>query len=102
MLKQQHELEAASKQELPNTLTANDPSSSASNRQVGMKSKLEEDDDGTEWEEAPVAGNLCLSNVIRAHLGSIKFICAFYKCMLGKNKKNIFTLCNFLTVLLYS
>ncbi|KAL3016194.1 hypothetical protein AAZX31_06G199600 [Glycine max] len=56
LLKQQHELEAASKQELPNTLTANDPSSSASNRQVGMKSKLEEDDDGTEWEEAPVAG----------------------------------------------
>ncbi|KHN31802.1 hypothetical protein glysoja_049475 [Glycine soja] len=56
LLKQQHELEAASKQELSNTLTANDPSSSASNRQVGMKSKLEEDDDGTEWEEAPVAG----------------------------------------------
>ncbi|RDX93282.1 General transcription factor IIE subunit 1 [Mucuna pruriens] len=56
LLKQQHELEAAGKQELPNRLTANDPSSSASNRQVGMKSKFEEDDDGTEWEETPVAG----------------------------------------------
>ncbi|TKY73235.1 General transcription factor IIE subunit 1 [Spatholobus suberectus] len=56
LLKQQHELEAVRKQESSNTLTANDPSSSASNRQVGMKSKLEEDVDGTEWEEAPVAG----------------------------------------------
>ncbi|XP_027332502.1 general transcription factor IIE subunit 1-like isoform X1 [Abrus precatorius] len=60
LLKQQHELEAARKQELSNTLVADDPSSSASNRKVGMKSKLEEgkeDDDGTEWEETPIAGN---------------------------------------------
>ena len=38
--------------------TTDDPSSSNSNRQVGMKSKREEDDDGTEWEEAPVRGTL--------------------------------------------
>lgn len=57
MLKQ-HELQAAEKPELSNTLAVNDPSSSVSNRQVGTKSKLEEDDDGTEWEDAPVAGNV--------------------------------------------
>jgi len=38
--------------------TTDDPSSSTSNHQVGMKSKREEDDDGTEWEEAPVRGTL--------------------------------------------
>lgn len=32
-----------------------DPFSSSSHRQVGMKSKRE-DDDETEWEEAPIAG----------------------------------------------
>lgn len=36
--------------------TADDPFSSTSNRQAGMKSKRGEDDDGTEWEEAPVRG----------------------------------------------
>ncbi|KAH1118120.1 hypothetical protein GLYMA_17G121700v4 [Glycine max] len=56
-LLKQHELEEAAKKQLPNTLAADDPSSSTSNRQVGMKSKREEDDDCTEWEEAPIAGN---------------------------------------------
>lgn len=37
---------------------ADDPSSSISNRKVGIKSKREEDDDGTEWEEAPVRGTI--------------------------------------------
>lgn len=55
LLKQQHEMEEAAKKQLPNTLAADDPSSSTSDRQVGMKSKREEDDDGTEWEEAPIA-----------------------------------------------
>nr|KYP55649.1 hypothetical protein KK1_001871 [Cajanus cajan] len=57
LLKQQEELEEAAKKQSSNTLPAEDPSSSTSNRQVGMKSKREEDDDGTEWEEAPIAGN---------------------------------------------
>ncbi|ESW10335.1 hypothetical protein PHAVU_009G200700 [Phaseolus vulgaris] len=56
LLKQQHEMEASKKQDLTDTFTENDPSSHASNRQVGMKSKYEEDDDGTDWEQAPVAG----------------------------------------------
>ncbi|CAL0307153.1 unnamed protein product [Lupinus luteus] len=58
LLKQQHELaEAAKKEELSNSQTADDPSSSISIRQVGMKTKREEDDDGTEWEDAPIGGN---------------------------------------------
>ncbi|KAF1867758.1 hypothetical protein Lal_00050191 [Lupinus albus] len=58
LLKQQHELaEAAKKEELSNSLTADDPSSNISIRQVGMKTKREEDDDGTEWEDAPIGGN---------------------------------------------
>ncbi|KAK7354312.1 hypothetical protein VNO80_19771 [Phaseolus coccineus] len=56
LLKQQHEMEASKKQDLTDTFTENDPSSHASNRQVGIKSKYEEDDDGTDWEQAPVAG----------------------------------------------
>ncbi|CAL0325739.1 unnamed protein product [Lupinus luteus] len=58
LLKQQ--AEAAKKEELENSHTTNDPSSSISNRQVGMKTKREEDveeDDGTEWEDAPIGGN---------------------------------------------
>ncbi|OIW18548.1 hypothetical protein TanjilG_13300 [Lupinus angustifolius] len=58
LLKQQHELaEAAKKEEFSNSQTADDPSSSISIRQVGMKTKREEDDDGTEWEDAPIGGN---------------------------------------------
>ncbi|WVZ20385.1 hypothetical protein V8G54_007707 [Vigna mungo] len=60
LLKQQHEMEASRKQDLSDTFTENDPSSRASSiRQVGIKSKREEDDDddGTDWEQAPVAGN---------------------------------------------
>jgi len=50
-------MEASRKQS--DTFTENDPSSHASNRQVGTKSKLEDDDDdGTDWEQAPVAGIL--------------------------------------------
>ncbi|XP_027329926.1 general transcription factor IIE subunit 1-like [Abrus precatorius] len=56
LLKQQHELEAAAKNQLSNTHAADDPSGSTSNRQVGVKSKREEDDD-IEWEEAPISGN---------------------------------------------
>ncbi|XP_019451990.1 PREDICTED: transcription initiation factor IIE subunit alpha-like isoform X1 [Lupinus angustifolius] len=57
LLKQQHELaEAAKKEEFSNSQTADDPSSSISIRQVGMKTKREEDDDGTEWEDAPIGG----------------------------------------------
>ncbi|WVZ11106.1 hypothetical protein V8G54_015636 [Vigna mungo] len=36
-------------------VSADNPSSSTSNRQVGKKSKRAEDDNGTEWEEAPIA-----------------------------------------------
>ncbi|KAL2337507.1 hypothetical protein Fmac_011953 [Flemingia macrophylla] len=57
-LKQQQELEEAAKTPLSNTPPADDPSSSTSNRQVGMKSKCEEDDDGTEWEEATFTDTL--------------------------------------------
>ncbi|KAL2334675.1 hypothetical protein Fmac_015888 [Flemingia macrophylla] len=57
-LKQQQELEEAAKTQLSNTPPADDPSSSTSNLQVGMKSKREEDDDGIEWEEAPFTDTL--------------------------------------------
>ncbi|KOM33106.1 hypothetical protein LR48_Vigan01g266200 [Vigna angularis] len=53
----QHDMEEAAKRQLSDTVAADNPSSSTSNRQVGKKSKREEDDDGTEWEEAPIAGN---------------------------------------------
>ncbi|WJX30668.1 hypothetical protein P8452_19180 [Trifolium repens] len=55
LLKKQHELEEAAKTQDANA--ADDPSSSTSIREVGRKSKREEDDDGTKWEEAPVRGN---------------------------------------------
>ncbi|XP_058760895.1 uncharacterized protein LOC131634263 [Vicia villosa] len=56
LLKKQHEMEEAAKNPQDGN-GADDPSSSTSNRQVGIKSKREQDDDGTEWEEAPVRGN---------------------------------------------
>ncbi|MED6166417.1 hypothetical protein PIB30_109032, partial [Stylosanthes scabra] len=58
LLKQQEELQDASKKEEPNAAAAGDPFSSTSNRQIGVKSKREEDeeDDGTEWEDAPFGG----------------------------------------------
>jgi hypothetical protein len=60
LIKKQQELdEAAKKQhELSNTHALNGISGMTSNRQVGMKSKRDEDDgdDDVEWEEAPVAG----------------------------------------------
>ncbi|KAE8077482.1 hypothetical protein FH972_016042 [Carpinus fangiana] len=61
LIKKQQELdEAAKKQhELSNTHGLNGISGMTSNRQVGMKSKRDEDDgdDDVEWEEAPVAGS---------------------------------------------
>ena len=56
LLQQQQELQK--KQELLNTTELVDPSSSASGRQVGVKSKRDDaEDDGTEWEETPIGGN---------------------------------------------
>lgn len=49
-------MQEAAKNQFSNTPAVDDPSGSTSNRQVGLKSKREEDDDGTEWEEAPIAG----------------------------------------------
>ncbi|KAF5734077.1 transcription initiation factor IIE subunit alpha-like isoform X1 [Tripterygium wilfordii] len=46
-------------QESSNTPISYDPSSTSSNRQVGMKSKREEDEreDNVDWEEASISGN---------------------------------------------
>jgi len=70
-------MEASKKQDSSDTFTENDPSSRASVRQVGIKSKHEEDDDddGTDWEQAPVAGNLSF----QGHFSTSRtvFICAF-------------------------
>lgn len=60
MLKKQQELEEAAKnQELLQVSNSNAVPESVSNRQVGMKSKREEDEgeDDVEWEEAPTGGN---------------------------------------------
>ncbi|XP_035550043.1 general transcription factor IIE subunit 1-like isoform X2 [Juglans regia] len=60
LLKKQQELDEGAKQqdELSNAQSFNGISGMTSNRQVGMKSKREEDEgDDVEWEEAPVAGN---------------------------------------------
>ncbi|XP_057974532.1 uncharacterized protein LOC131162251 isoform X1 [Malania oleifera] len=56
--RQQEGLVAKQQQELPNAHVENNISST-SDRQVGMKSKREEDegDEDVEWEEAPPAGN---------------------------------------------
>lgn len=60
LLKKQQELDEAAKKEheLSNTHSLNGVSDTTSNRQVGTKSKRDEDegDDDVEWEEAPVAG----------------------------------------------
>ncbi|PON86525.1 TFIIE transcription factor [Trema orientale] len=54
-------LEAAAKQteEMSNSQMSNGESSTSSSRQVGIKSKRDEDegDNDVDWEEAPVAGN---------------------------------------------
>lgn len=59
-MKKQQELDEAAKQqqEPSSTLMSNGTSSTSPGRQVGMKSKRDEDegDDDVEWEEAPVAG----------------------------------------------
>lgn len=58
--RQQEQEEAAKKQlELSNAHISNSVLGTSSNRQVGMKSKRDEDegDDDFEWEEAPTAGN---------------------------------------------
>ncbi|EXC28058.1 General transcription factor IIE subunit 1 [Morus notabilis] len=61
LLKKQQELEEAAKQqqEPSSTPMSNGISSTSPGRQVGMKSKRDEDegDDDVEWEEAPVAVN---------------------------------------------
>ncbi|XP_058006439.1 uncharacterized protein LOC110671881 isoform X2 [Hevea brasiliensis] len=59
LLKKQQEIEAAKKQESSRASISNGVSESFSNRQVGMKSKREEDEreDDFEWEEAPTGGN---------------------------------------------
>ncbi|OAY59291.1 general transcription factor IIE subunit 1 isoform X2 [Manihot esculenta] len=60
LLKKQQELEEAAKnQELLQVSNSNAVPESVSNRQVGMKSKREEDEgeDDVEWEEAPTGGN---------------------------------------------
>ncbi|XP_065860682.1 uncharacterized protein [Euphorbia lathyris] len=60
LFKRQQELEeAAKKPELSHAPISNDISESSSNRQVGVKSKREEDDeeDDVEWDEAPTAGH---------------------------------------------
>ncbi|KAJ4713333.1 transcription initiation factor IIE subunit alpha-like [Melia azedarach] len=59
LLKKQQELEEAAKQQESSNTAVSDGLSGMSNRQVGMKSKREDDegDDDVDWEEAPVAGN---------------------------------------------
>ncbi|KAG6745846.1 hypothetical protein POTOM_050356 [Populus tomentosa] len=62
LLQKQREAEesAEKQQELLQTSISNGFSKSSSDRQVGMKSKREEDDepdDDVEWEEAPIGGN---------------------------------------------
>ncbi|KAH8487243.1 hypothetical protein H0E87_025998, partial [Populus deltoides] len=61
-IKKQREAEesAEKEQELLQTSISNGFSKSSSDRQVGMKSKREEDDepyDDVEWKEAPIRGN---------------------------------------------
>lgn len=58
-MKKQQELEEAAKkqQELSNTSLSDGLFGTSSGRQVGMKSKRDEDEgDDVEWEEASVAG----------------------------------------------
>ncbi|MCI32982.1 transcription initiation factor IIE subunit alpha, partial [Trifolium medium] len=58
---------------------ADDPSSSTSIRKVGDKYKREEDDDGTEWEEAPARGTF--SNPITLKFGSLKYKSRIHTCI---------------------
>jgi len=88
-------MEASKKQDLTDTFTENDPSSHASNRQVGMKSKYEEDDDGTDWEQAPVAGIFPFRGDLSTHRNSV-YMC-LYKSVLSKMKR-IFLHCVFWTL----
>lgn len=64
ILKKQQELEEAAKgqQELSSAEVTENVSNTNSSRQVGMKSKREEDveDDDIEWEEAPIGGETLL------------------------------------------
>lgn len=62
LLQRQQEQDAATKreQESSNTSISNSINGASSERQVGMKSKRDDDDEGdegVEWEEAPPAGN---------------------------------------------
>ncbi|XP_021894793.1 uncharacterized protein LOC110812348 isoform X1 [Carica papaya] len=60
LLKKQQEMaEAANKQPESSSMLTSDGSGTSSNRQVGMKSKHDEDepDDDVDWEDAPIAGN---------------------------------------------
>ncbi|XP_054792458.1 uncharacterized protein LOC129298075 isoform X2 [Prosopis cineraria] len=59
LLRKQQELEEAAKAKEPSSSTYafEDPLGGTAHRQVGMKSKREEDDD-TEWEEAPISGSM--------------------------------------------
>jgi hypothetical protein len=70
-------LEEAAKTQDANA--ADDPSSSTSIREVGRKSKREEDDDGTKWEEAPVRGTF--SYPITLIFGSLKYKSRIHTCI---------------------
>ncbi|XP_055825505.1 transcription factor efuD-like isoform X2 [Solanum dulcamara] len=64
LFKRQREQEEATKM-LPETSTTDGVYNTSTERQVGMKSKREEDDEGedVEWEEAPPAGNTTTGNL---------------------------------------
>ncbi|KAL3375372.1 hypothetical protein AABB24_006717 [Solanum stoloniferum] len=64
LFKRQKEQEEATKM-LPETSTTDGVYNTSTERQVGMKSKREEEDEGedVEWEEAPPAGNTTTGNL---------------------------------------
>ncbi|KAK4735961.1 hypothetical protein R3W88_010222 [Solanum pinnatisectum] len=64
LFKRQKEQEEATKM-LPETSTTDGMYNTSTERQVGMKSKREEEDEGedVEWEEAPPAGNTTTGNL---------------------------------------
>lgn len=72
LLKKQQELEEAAKkqEELSNPNISDDLSDMSSGRQVGMKSKRDEDegDDDVDWEEAPVAGRIVFNFILTFNL----------------------------------
>lgn len=86
-------MEASRKQDLSDTFTENDPSSHASIRQVGIKSKREEDDDddGTDWEQAPVAGNLSFQGDLSTSWNSV-YMC-LYKSRCSVKRIFFFIVC---------